>query len=633
MTFSIEAIKAHIELNQPINDSMNQQRLGQYQERAKGYLDIFEGINYIGGPVHQADYEHFKYYFLIHYILEQKLVRLNGEARQSQKIADEKLRVVSEKAILDEILNEARYQSESYRKLKEYLKTDLEEKAAHRDFLMSRFGKFCAISFALGNGLGLGMVGYIIAEKLSAQAFMIVGLSVGFTVLAGINLLALYFNSAKADASYKRHLKILFGLDLVALGLVPCAHYFDFLPYYSLALMMSSLLLGAYVTTQANFDVTRDNNQRILRKRYHQQRHKSDVNYTLTEKMGLFSAVLVVFVSSLVGGLFTYDLVLDLLINTPVKTIMTDEIAMTLSGMLGVGSFFTIGIVFYEFAKEKTLSASNVQYLVLLKNLILAKNVKDVTIPDNLKSAVNEQSIAQRIIDAKSACANVSEGRNYLAIFTTFVLPAAVVAGAIFQQFVVVEALADILKDGMFHSSLAMGGQAANALSYGLCITAGMGYMYMFVPAAITTFIKIAYSVPRVGGYDELSSEGKVRYQLKRAGNTVMNGLEATLGGMFLTGDPMTLTLITLVAMMTSFVMSDIEGERDRVTDKLATCMDNVKVAQTQMRDNTLVQLQPKASSSVTYAYSRVLARGLEGCCKLDANGRIIHGEHVCFKF
>lgn len=631
MTLSIEAIKAHIELNQPIQDKTALKRLTHYQQRANAELDIFDSITYRGDPENQRDYDHFKSYFLMQYMLEEKLERLNGEARESQEIADEKVRVTSEIAILDEILYEERYRADDYKKLKNYLSKKLEEKTAHRNFLMSRFGKFCALTFALGNGLGLGMVGYIITEKLGAYALMITGLSVGFTVLAGVNLLAFHFNTAKAEASYKRNLKLLFLLDFFAIGLAPCAYFFDFLQYYSLVMMMSSLLLGAYVTTQANFDVTRDNNQRILRKRYHQQRHKSDVKYTLTEKIGILSAMAIVFVSSIVGGLFTYDLVLELFTQTSLKHIMTAEAATVFSALLGVGSFFTIGIVFYEFAKEKTLSAPNFQYLLLLKNLILAKNVNDVTIPDNLKSAVNKESIAHRIIEAKNDCQNASQGRNYLAIFTTFILPTAVISGAIFQQFVVVEALANLLRDGMFHASFAMGSQAASSLSYGLCITAGIGYVYMFVPASITTFIKVAYFVPRVGAYDELSSEAKVRYQLKRAGNTVMNGLEATLGGMFLTSDPATLTVITLVAMMTSFVMSDIEGKRDRVTDKLATTMDNVKSAETQMRSNSLVQLAPKTDSGILYTYNKMLTRGLNDCCKVDAHGKIVPGQHINF--
>lgn len=622
MTFSVDTLKAHIEHNTPIAESPLQQRVLQYRARSAAYNSIFDGITYKGDADNRSNYDHFKQYFLLRYILEQKQARLNSEARYSQAIIDEKKRVANEIEILNNILDEERYKSKDYLDLKVYLHSLLEEKTDHRHFLMSRFGKFCAATFALGNGLGLGMVGYIIAEKLGGNAFMIAGLTVGLTVLVGINILAFYFKSKKKDPAYQQKLLYLIALDVVIASLLPCAYFFDFLPIYATSLMISSLLLGAYVTTQANFDVTRDNNQRILRKRYLQHAHKSDVRYSLKEKFALFSAMMIVFVSSVVGGLFTYDLVFDLFTDTSLKHAMNRDSAASFSAILGIGSFFTIGIVFYEFAKAKTLSASNFQYLILLKNLILAKNVNDVTIPENLKPAANNDSIAQSIIDAKEKCNDVSTTQNYIAFFTTFILPVAVIAGAIFQQFVVVDILTDILKSMNFPQ--------ASTSSYTLCITAGIGYVYMFVPAAINTFIKIAYGVPRIGGYDTLSSEAKVRYQMKRAGNTIMNGLEATLGGMFLTHDPLTLAVITLVAMMTSFVMSDIEGERDRVTDKLATSMHNLQTTTTSMTSNSLVSVPSAPTSRVTFAYDLTLKAGLDGCKKLNPNGTL-RGETISF--
>ncbi len=639
------------------------QIITKYQSRAEVYEGIFDGIttavaeqinvrdtphNFQPSSIHNpalvtdsAKYGNFKKYYLTLYIINEKLKRIASDSRDQDIFEAQKKQTIDERnAIKEAFLTEFEIDIDAdsetpnnnpiaYARLKTYLDKFLAEKRAHRNFLISRFGKFSAIAFAVGNGLGLAMVGYMIANGLGSTALMIAGFVIGSFVIIGLNVALLYFASERnskiksekdKDEKIKKHVFTLIALDCIAIASFFFAESFGFLPQYGLTLLLGSLALGAFFTLWANFDVTRDNNHKFLISRLDQHNHKTDVSYTPTQKLALLIAAGMVFVASLVGGYFAYGMVLELLTETSLSNFFAYDAALSFSTILGIGSFFTIGIVFYHCAKNQILSASDFSYLIHLKDLILADKV-------DAENIDKKSGIEKAIIQAKSEDAYKNSQyktfRNYAALFGVFALPVVVIVGAIFQQFAIIDLLAESLREGLFSSTFAMSSNV-QSLAEALCIVAGLSYVFMFVPAAIGTVIKLAYGIPRVGGYDELTPEAKVRFQLKRAGNTVMNGLEATLGAMLVFNSITAIVFITVFAMITSFVMSDIEGKRDRVTDKLGTAQDDLYQAEVKLKEAKDAPFTFTPSKRLTYGYDAMLAYGLDNCDRVDEKGDLV---------
>ncbi len=529
-----------------INQLFQQQRMHAYLQRGRAYDAIFARVKTDAATLTklkttQADFIAFQKVYLAHLAISKKIELLVGDERGFDRVATELAKTAEERDTLEAILTELGNQT-YYRRLMAYLNAQERKDAVRDEFKIGIIGKTIGFSFALGNAVALAIIGIMLADQLKLYAldFLIEQEGVYAVYAAG--------------------------------GFV--------------------LLCGAIGVFIANMWATRDNIPLLLNQIYKELFIDRDLDYSAYEKFKKYFSFGVCLISGLVGGYFTFIFPLEFLLENGAS----DALAYTLSTFFGVGAFLTVTIVFYRFAKIQVLSGSvfsdvgdlyealllfsgddamcaNLAHAKLNKLIENEKNklkylpqYRDNTKALQAKAEENaKNSMLGIMLDAR-AKANSQQAHNMFntavsCIFLMTLMPAIVIYGAVFQQFSVYKDLAELLSP---------------ELAILACITAGISYMYMFVPSATKYVIDQSFSVVEVANSDkgktgEEQQRANTYFITVRALNTVMNAIQALIGGIFVfmkniadlftPGGFFIGSSSTLAAGVTSHVMLSRQGE------------------------------------------------------------------------